>query len=246
VRAIFLGIDLAWSARNASGLAALSLSDGCAHLAEPLCLARTDAEIIAFVRRYADSVPLIVAIDAPLHVPNATGKRLGDALISKGFGRYGAGAHPANRTLLSKYNGGVLRGEQLIAQLAALDIQHTPYLVAQQAVRCAFEVYPHAAMIGLFALPRALRYKRKGGLSRADQETAWQQYAHCLRALTAATPPLKLPESLLDVTWCKAEEDKRDALLCAYIALHYWWHGSAFWQVYGTPEAGYIVAPRLA
>jgi predicted RNase H-like nuclease len=187
-----------------------------------------------------------VAIDAPLHVPNITGKRLGDALISKVFGRYGAGAHPANRTLLSKYNGGILRGEQLIAQLAALNILHTPYLVAQQAVRCAFEVYPHAAMISLFKLPRALRYKRKGGLSRADQEMAWQQYAHHLRTLTAATPPLNLPESLLDVTWCKAEEDKRDALLCAYIALHYWQHGSAFWQVYGTLEAGYIVAPRLA
>jgi predicted RNase H-like nuclease len=246
VRAIFIGIDLAWSARNTSGLAALALSDGCAHLAEPLCLARTDAEIVAFVRRYADGMPLIVAIDAPLHVPNATGKRLGDALISKVFGRYGAGAYPANRTLLSRYNGGILRGEQLIAQLTALDIQHMPYLVARQAVRCAFEVYPHAAMIGLFRLPRALRYKRKGGLSRAEQEMAWQQYAHHLRALAAATPSLRLPDPLLEATWCKAEEDKRDALLCAYIALHYWWHGSAFWQVHGTPEAGYIVAPRLA
>lgn len=246
MQAIFLGIDLAWSARNVSGLAALSLRDGCVQLAESPCLARTDAEIVAFVQQYADSLPLIVAIDAPLHVPNVTGKRLGDTLISKAFGRYGAGAHPANRTLLSKYNNGVLRGEQLIAQLATLNIVHTPYPASQQAARCAFEVYPHAAMVGLFRLTRALRYKRKRGLSRADQESAWQQYASHLRALAVATPPLKVPESLLEVAWCKAEEDKRDALLCAYIALHYWWHGSAFWQVYGTPEAGYIVAPRLA
>jgi predicted RNase H-like nuclease len=190
-------------------------------------------------------MPLLIAIDAPLHVPNVTGKRLGDALISKVFGKYGAGAHPANRTLLSKYNGGVLRGERLIAQLAALNVQHTPYLIAQGAVRCAFEVYPHAAMIGLFKLPHALRYKRKSGLSRADQEAAWQAYARHLRAIAAAVPPLKLPEPLLEAAWCKAEEDKRDAVLCAYIALHYWWHGAAFWQVYGTLETGYIVAPRL-
>ncbi|PJF36547.1 MAG: DUF429 domain-containing protein [Candidatus Thermofonsia Clade 1 bacterium] len=245
MRAAFLGIDLAWSARNASGVAALSLSEGRARLAEAPRLARTDAEIGAFVARYADCKPLLVAIDAPLCVPNVAGRRLGDALISKAFARHGAGAHPANRMLLGKYNGGILRGEALLAQLAALGIQHTPYLEPGQDVRCAFEVYPHAAMVGLFRLARALRYKRKRGLPRAEQETAWQAYGQHLRQLAAAIPPLDLPEALLQVPWRKAEEDQRDALLCAYIGLHYWWHGAAFWQVYGTLESGYIVAPRL-
>ncbi len=245
MQAAFLGIDLAWSARNASGLAALHLVNGRAVLAEAPCLARTDVELMAFVRRYAAHTPLIVAIDAPLCVPNQTGKRLGDALISKAFGKYGAGAHPANRTLLGKYNGGVLRGEWLIAQLATLEIQHTPHIAARPDGQFAFEAYPHAAMIGLFRLPRALRYKRKQGLSRAAQESAWQTYAAQLRTLHQAVPPLDLPDALLRVAWCKAEEDKRDALLCAYIALHYWWHADAFWQVYGTLAEGYIVAPRL-
>ncbi len=247
MQAAFLGIDLAWSARNASGLAALTLDrqTGRAYLTEPPSYLRTDAEILAFVARYAHHTPLIVAIDAPLCVPNTAGKRLGDALISKAFAKYGAGAHPANRTLLGKYNSGVLRGEWLIAGFAALDIQHTPHFEAQQAVRCAFEAYPHAAMVGLFRLPRALRYKRKQGLSKAAQESAWQTYAAQLRTLGQAVPPLDLPDDLLDGAWRKAEEDKRDALLCAYIALHYWWHAAAFWQVYGTLAEGYIVAPRL-
>lgn len=245
MQAAFLGIDLAWSARNASGLAALHLVNGRAVLAESPCLARTDAELMAFVRRYAAHTTLIVAIDAPLCVPNSAGKRLGDALISRAFGKYGAGAHPANRTLLGKYNGGVLRGEWLIAQLAALAIQHTPHITARPEGRFAFEVYPHAAMIGLFRLPRALRYKRKQGLSKAAQEAAWQQYAQHLRALANAVPPLDLPDDLLRGAWRKAEEDKRDALLCAYLALHHWWHADAFWQVYGTLAEGYIVAPRL-
>lgn len=246
MRAAFLGIDLAWSARNASSVAALHLRDERAALAETPALARTDDDILAFVARYADCTPLIVAIDAPLCVPNRTGKRLGDALISQTFAKYGAGAHPANRTLLSKYNGGVLRGEALLERLAALNVPHTPHFFARSAVRCAFEVYPHAAMIGLFALRRALRYKRKPRLSRAEQESAWRQYAAHLDALRDATPPLDLPERLLRAPWSKAEEDKRDAVLCAYVALHYWWHGATFWQVYGTLEAGYIVAPRLA
>ncbi len=247
MKAAFLGIDLAWSARNASGLAALTLDRQTerAHLAEMPSHVRTDAEILAFVARYADHMPLIVAIDAPLCVPNSTGKRLGDALISKAFGKYGAGAHPANRTLLGKYNGGVLRGEWLIAGLAALDIQHAPHITAGCDGRFAFEAYPHAAMIGLFHLPRALRYKRKHGLSKTAQESAWQAYAAQLRALRQAVPPLDLPDALLEGTWRKAEEDKRDAVLCAYIALHYWWHADAFWQVYGTLAEGYIVAPRL-
>ncbi|MCS6872163.1 MAG: DUF429 domain-containing protein, partial [Anaerolineae bacterium] len=190
--------------------------------------------------------PLVVAVDAPLCVPNLTGKRLGDALVSKAFSKYSAGAHPANRTLLSKYNNGIPRGEALIERLATLHVQHTPFLSAQQAVRCAFEVYPHAAMIGLFGLTRALRYKRKPKLSRTAQEAAWRQYAACLSGLAQVTPPLDLPEALLQAVWSKAEEDKRDAVLCAYIALHYWWHGSAFWEVYGTLDEGYIVAPRLA
>jgi predicted RNase H-like nuclease len=246
MQAAFLGIDLAWSARNVSGVAALQLHNGRATLTEMPIALRTDEHILAFVARHADRTPLLVAIDAPLCVPNQTGKRKGDALISKAFGKYGAGAHPANRTILGKYNGGVMRGEALIAGLAALDVQHTPHFPAQGSVRCAFEVYPHAAMIGLFGLARALRYKRKGGLSRAAQESAWRQYSDHLAALQDATPPLDLPTPLLQVAWSKAEEDKRDAVLCAYIALHCWWHGSAFWQVYGTLEEGYIVAPRLA
>ncbi len=241
----FLGIDLAWSARNPSGVAALYLQDGRASLAEMPALAHSDDELLAFVARYVDCTPLVVAIDAPLCVPNGAGRRPGDALISKAFGRYGAGAYPANRALLSKYNGGILRGEVLVQHLAAMKVQHMPHLPLQGAVRCAFEVYPHAAMIGLFSLRRALRYKRKPNLSRAEQALAWSQYAACLSTLTVAAPPLDLPEALLAAAWSKAEEDRRDAVLCAYIALHCWWHGETFWHVYGTLEEGYIVAPRL-
>ena len=51
-----------------------------------------------------------VAIDAPLVVPNATGQRPVDRLVTRQYGRFHAGAYPANRRLL----GDKIRAAQLV------------------------------------------------------------------------------------------------------------------------------------
>ncbi|MBC8160057.1 MAG: DUF429 domain-containing protein, partial [Roseiflexaceae bacterium] len=105
---IYIGIDLAWSPRNRTGGAVLrggpSGGEFSAH-----ALLGGDDEILTFIDTHGGDGPCIVGVDAPLWVPNETGRRPGEAALAVSFQRYQAGAHPANRRLLAR--NGVVRGE---------------------------------------------------------------------------------------------------------------------------------------
>ncbi len=243
----YIGLDLAWSPRNLTGAAVL---DGDAHAATLIdaALLTDDASIVAYVRAHAGEGPAIVAVDAPLWVPNETGRRIGEAELGKVFARYQAGAHPANRQRLTF--DGVVRGEALVETLAEYGFMHAPSIAAGASVRQVIEVFPHPAMVVLFGLARTLKYKVKPGRTRDDVLAAWAAYQRHLRDLAHAEPALHGTETLLaeDVgalrgTALKRYEDRIDALMCAYIALygHRW--GDARTTVFGTMEGGYIYTP---
>ena len=91
----FVGIDLAWSPRNPSGGAVLS-ADGRV-LASTSALGG-DNEVLDFVAEALPrNSPGLVAIDAPLSVPNETGARPCDRQVASIFSRYDAAPYPANR-----------------------------------------------------------------------------------------------------------------------------------------------------
>jgi predicted RNase H-like nuclease len=251
----FIGVDLAWSSRNPTGLAALRWTSDLASLVQPLpeALAYTDQEIAAYIAHVAATGSVVVAIDAPLTVPNQTGRRLGEAELNAVFARFHAGAHPANRERLARYNNGTVRGEDVIAQLQILGIRHTPFLTPRTPTRQAFEVYPHPAMVVLFHLDRVLKYKAKPRISHDERLTAFQHYQCHLFNLRNSTPALMLPTSLLRKEHLekkgralKAYEDQLDAVFCAYLALYYWWWGTERCRIFGDTEGGYIVAPIAA
>ena len=50
----------------------------------------------------------------------------------------------------------------------------------------------------------------------------------------------------LDQTRNQPVEDQIDAVLCAYIAAHWWFWATDRNTVYGTAEDGYIVVPGRA
>lgn len=60
-------------------------------------LVTTDVELTDWLERFAPEVD-VVAIDAPLVVPNQTGQRTCERLIGRAFGRFHASAHTSNRT----------------------------------------------------------------------------------------------------------------------------------------------------
>jgi predicted RNase H-like nuclease len=243
-----LGLDLAWSARNATGAAALRLdTNGTATLtAHDLLL--TDDEIAAWVAAHSGSGAVVVAVDAPLLIPNETGRREADAAISARFARFHAGAHPANRKKLAAT--GTWRGDTLRERLSGLAIQYAALVPARSPGRWVVEVYPHPATITLFGLDRILPYKAKAKYSKTMRFEALHRFLTHLQALQEpAFAPGVLEPFAAQLTpdlrgkALKSWEDRLDALMCAYIAAYAWWWGPERTAIFGDPERGSILVP---
>lgn len=241
----FVGVDLAWSSRNPSGVAVMEGDELGARVMDVRTVS-TDEEILDVVRRAAKpDQPVFVAIDAPLVVPNKTGRRKAEEFVGMVFGQYEAGAHPANRRLLAK--NGKVRGEELVKALVESGVKHDPRWKPLERSRKCFEVYPHPAMVALFRLGRTLKYKPRKGRSYEDRWAAFRKYQRLLGKL----PDVRLPKDLLerDVEGLKASklkgfEDRLDATFCAYIA-YYAWKEPGKCAVLGNMEEGYILTPTL-
>jgi len=241
----YLGLDLAWGERARTGIAAL---DGDGRLVTCACV-RSDGEIVAFAAEHAPG-DCVLAIDAPLIVPNETGQRAAERLVAERFGRYAAGAYPANRA--SPLFNPVPRALRLADRLGC---QTDPKAGAGPGKRVAIEVYPHSASIVLFGLDRRLPYKAKQGRSFAVRAEAFarligyveDRLAEPLRAagcqrwreLAALAAAARHPADIERI------EDEVDAVTCAYLA--WLWHANppSCW-VLGDVTTGYIITPRLA
>ncbi len=231
--ATYVGIDLAWKDTNRTGVAAVDeggrlLASGCV---------RSDDEIAGWLADLGPR-PRVVAVDAPLIVPNNTGLRLAERLIGQAYGRYGASAYPANRS------NPLFDPPRAQALAQRFDWQVDPDAVVRDGDTLCVEVYPHPALVGLFTLPQRVLYKkgpdRAAGFTQlADLlETVPQlglaaspRWAE-LRAIIAAPGPGDLSRI----------EDEIDAILCAHLAW-LWHHRPGALNVYGTVDEGYIIAP---
>ncbi len=242
----FIGLDLAWSPRNPSGGVVLAW-DG--KRAWPLAWSSAlgdDEDVVAFVLEGADREGALVAVDAPLVVPNDWGTRGCDRELSAAYRRPEAGAYPANRARL----GPVVRGEALLQKLQAHGFTHGPRVERGSAGRQVVEVYPHPTAVELFRLPRTLKYKARPGRTLEFRWGQLERLKELLSTLSRRTPPLDAAP-LLDGLRIhgergrrlKAAEDFLDALLCAYTALHLWTWGEEGYRAFGDRETGYILVP---
>ena len=242
----FIGIDLAWrSDGNHTGAAVITGGQQGAQLvaiAEPIY---TLGGVRLFVSSHAGAVTF-VAIDAPLVIPNANGQRLCETAVSTRYGNRDASCHTSNQRLYPSAT-----GVALAAWLAAQGYVHAP-AVTQMSTKVMLEIYPHAAMVALFDLPKSLKYK-KGTLPQKRQ--GLESLANHIRRLTAGTPPLHMNEGLeailsrdiasLPGADLKMHEDTLDAVFCAYLAYYFWYWNMKRNEVFGTAEAGYILNPTL-
>ncbi len=253
---VFIGIDLAWSPRNLSGVAVID-GDTTGGKFIDNKLIKDDSQIIEYIKDQAAERPALVLIDAPLRVPNDSGRRPAEAELGKAFRAYEAAAHPANRKLLAinkKVPPGQeqVRGEMLVAALAKRGFVHYPTVQAGVATRQVIEVFPHPAMVAIFRLQRTLKYKARSKRKRslAYRLAEWQCYQQQLCNLAQANPALTGHESFVtaDVSAMrecdrKEYEDQVDALFCAYIGLYAYRWGMARCRVFGTLDEGYIFTP---
>lgn len=240
----FLGIDLGWTSQ-ASGLCCLEWQQNQLYLVASDRLLEIEAILAWCDERVGFEEPALCAVDAPTLIPNLTGMRLPDRLTHKYLGRYHAGCYPANLGRPFAH-----RTVAFGLSLEQRGYQHAPEAIARQLGRYQIEVYPHAAMVHLFALERILKYK-KGRLADRRLELAKLQHyiseilPHLEPALNlAATQPLL--ESKLDSLGgkaLKALEDRLDSLICAYVGAYWWYWGKEKNWVLGDRASGYIIVP---
>lgn len=243
-RMTFAGVDLAWGENAWTGIAVV---DQAGRLTE-MGRVRTDDEIASFLA--AHPAGLLVSVDAPLIVRNLTGRRPCEQVISTLFGRFHAGAHSSNLALPSFRDGP--RGGRL-AVVLGLDVD--PAFPPREHVRRAIEVYPHPATVTLFGLDRVIPYKQKPGRTPDARRVAMLELMDRVDGLERAEPPLvtkgcsawqqarRSVDAAITHSQLNVWEDAVDAVLCAYIGMHRWWHGDAESAVLGDLDTGYIVVP---
>jgi predicted RNase H-like nuclease/ppGpp synthetase/RelA/SpoT-type nucleotidyltranferase len=225
----YLGIDLAWGERNASGVAVLDAACRLLHVS----LVRTDDEIEAALAPYADGRRL-AGIDAPLVVTNPTGSRPAERALSADFRKFDAGTHPSN-TAKPEFADGT-RGAR-IAERLGLVVHET-----------ALEVYPHAALVALFDLDRILTYKAKRGRDLEQLRSELQRLMDLVESVVSTEESWSVLRAAVDGATRKSElgavEDQVDAVVCAYVAWYVDRHPERI-TTYGDPETGVIVTPTL-
>lgn len=229
----FVGIDLAWSS-GWTGVAALDESGRLLDSGR----VRSDGEIAEWIEARVDRLA-VVAVDAPLVVPNETGQRVAERLIGRAFGGFGASAHTSNRGRLGGQEPRALR----LARQHGWSVD--PALPPGGATVC-LEVYPHPAMIALFGLEYRLDYKKGSTQRRAPGFVALVRHLEGVGELRLADAPrwaeLRRIVAAPQPGDLNRIEDELDAILCAHLAW-LWHHRRDTLRVYGSLAEGYIVAP---
>lgn len=244
----FAGIDLAWSYKNSTGIAVLELDKtGKMCTLVHYGLASTDEDIISILKKSVGNNDAFIAIDAPLIVPNETGRRPAEDIVSKLFRKYHAAPYPSNRKNMTKWSEEI-RGEALSKKLEDNNFIHSPYLLNNSHPRIFFEVYPHPSTISMFNIDRIIEYKSKPNRSIDHKIKEFGKYLVHIKSF-ADKNKISLPKELfkkniskLNLRELKDYEDTLDAVFCSFIA-YYSWKNPKECLVLGDMKTGYILTP---
>lgn len=252
----FIGIDIAWSERNPSGIAVID-SDGA--LVRASGDLRTNDDLCEFAG-LNDGDDAIVTIDAPLILKNVDKQRPVERRLTEIFGPYEAGPYPANLSRTEFQQTGRIR--QLCLRLEQLGFKHNPQIEKQAPQRAFLEVFPSPAQVILFPCMthnghthcRPLRYKHKQGRSWLQVQCEWDMYRARLRSLQTKEPAIRFSDDarkslnidVSDLTGVryKVVDDLADGIFCAYLAYYFWYWGEDGFCVLGDLDHGYVALPR--
>ncbi|MCW1305038.1 MAG: DUF429 domain-containing protein [Candidatus Parvarchaeota archaeon] len=245
---LFVGVDLAWSPKNGTAVAISKGDEEKAELIDFKTNLSTDMEIVGYINEKVGKENALIAIDAPLIVPNKEGRRIAEKLVGLLFREYDAGAHPTNRKRLSQWDGKV-RGEEISRLLEKYGFRHDPRIKKFERTRKFFEVYPHPSMVVIFNLKKIIQYKAKPKRDYKFRYREFRKYQNCLKSLEKANPRMFLPSEVLEKNVEKLKgnalkeyEDLLDAIFCAYIAYYVWYYPEKC-EVLGNMQNGYILTP---
>jgi predicted RNase H-like nuclease len=229
----FLGIDLAWgegTAEKPANETGLALLDEHGTILDA-GWARGVDEVAAWILEKAEP-GAVIAIDAPLVIPNATGNRKAESEVGVGYGKWKVAANPSNQGM------GWQAGVTLLTRLTAEGFVYSDGLKpAKSDERTLLEVYPFTTLVGMWELgydDERPRYKRlvpklPPAEAKAIRATAFDDLVQRMAALVVAETPIDLSSNPVTATLrdeaspvldgpYKHREDLLDAALCAWTA----------------------------
>ena len=243
----FIGLDLAWTSKNESGICWLEGDSRenlrCTRLETVAC----ETEMLANELADVDG-PVVVTIDAPLLYSS---QRKAESKIASMFGKYKAAAYHPSLAVSLGYTAGIDLGEALMSRGFSLD--PGPLLGGDRCSNFAVEVFPHTIHVRLFDLDERILYK-KGRV--AQKRAGLQQYQGYLHTLIQREAPNLFEHSEIERALnprtaqeakgkgIKRIDDTLDGITCALAA---WliWDQPERWEMIGDLH-GYIVVPREA
>lgn len=240
----FIGIDLAWTYKNESGICVIDESGDVLVLESAVF---SDENLVNIIKTYSGE-KLHIAIDAPLVVNNETGSRQAERDLQRGrIHGHRLFAFNSNRTFMIKAYKGI-RGEVL----SNLIIEHLPNIsIGMNGQDSSIvETFPTGIVSGLFPDIFPVKYKRKKGMT--FEETVGQMKLMTERIglfeqqniISGFSDKLIVDETTITRKHHKHLEDKLDAVLCA-LGLYLVHEKLAEPRKLGTDEEGFILIPEL-
>lgn len=240
---LFIGIDLAWTYKNESGICVISGSGEVEFLGAGIY---SNEEILEIIKNYSVD-EMCIAIDAPLIVNNETGSRGAEgALMRAEIHGHRLSAFNSNRSYFMKVFGDI-RGETLMKMIQR-EYPDTEVGFSESKSNI-IETFPTGICCGLFPEIYPVKYKRKTKISFEETcrqmeillnrleriETAEGHISGLISKLAADASSFTRKEH-------KHAEDKIDAFLCAY-GMYSIYHGRAEGMMFGNIEDGFMVVP---
>jgi predicted RNase H-like nuclease len=260
----FLGVDLAWTEANPSGVVALEGDRFPLRLVEGPATLPTHAAVLDWLvdglRHPGRGTATAVGIDAPLLGLGAGRGRPCDDEIARRFGRFAASVHSPSPFL------GPLRSFVAELETRCVSADFCPGTRAAPARAAVREVYPNALQVRLFDLDRPPGgkkhvYKRRKFASKREWiERGLRPFIGKCAGVIAARDYIasdgawraflrERPRVVASERALKALEDRWDAVLCALaVALEHLEPGTMHAYTGSDPESwrrGYILAPVL-
>ncbi len=194
VKMYYIGVDLAWTTKNETGICILE-ENKCIYLESEVF---TDDEIVRLILNYQ---PCIVSIDAPLVVVNETGGRTVDSLLMKTciHNRYLKLYATSRSYMLKTFK--VIRGENILKKLPDFELGKT-----------IVETYPTGIYLSLY--PELFDCKYKLSSRNALEKLKF----NAMTLVKELNKSFEFKLDLEDIRTKKAYkhiEDKLDGLLCA-------------------------------
>lgn len=231
----YIGIDLAWTTKNETGICVLNNDGEILHLSAKVY---ANADIIDIIKEFYQ-FPTLVAIDAPIVVPNASGSRSAESELARHkIHNHRIRAFHCSRNYLTKHYGGI-RAEELANMLIREMNFNIGYFKDENSI---VETLPTGIIAGLLPEAAPFRYKIKKGVNTklASDE---------LIRLASMFDDKRLLEKLIVNKTIKYSrslhkhlEDQVDAFLCAYMGYRLQYKGTEV-LIFGDYSNGFILLP---